>query len=44
MFRYYMVKLIQFVCNLHVFSTSFLITVAFKNDYQENSNLVILNI
>ena len=39
-----MIKLIQFVCNLNVFSTSFLITVDFKNDYQENLNLVILNI
>jgi len=44
MCRYYMVKFIQFVCNLDVFSSSLVTTVDFKNDYKENFNLVILNI
>jgi len=28
--------LMQFVCNLHIFSTPFLINVDFRNDYEEN--------
>jgi len=34
--RYYMVKLIQFVSNLDVFSPSFLTAIAFQNHYEEN--------